>query len=40
VFGYLPVVPIEEISKAFKQEEAEKKEDATAHKDSSSSDSD
>ncbi|KAL9406931.1 hypothetical protein Peur_003903 [Populus x canadensis] len=40
VFGYLPVVPVDEISNAFKQGEPEKKEDATAHKDSDSSDSD
>ncbi|KAB5564852.1 hypothetical protein DKX38_004906 [Salix brachista] len=40
LFGYLPVVPIEEISKAFKQGEEEKKEDATAHEVSDSSDTD
>ncbi|CAK7335846.1 unnamed protein product [Dovyalis caffra] len=40
VFGYLLVVPIDEISQAFKQGDAEKKEDATVHKDSDSSDSD
>ena len=38
VFGYLPVVPVDDISNAFKQGEAEKKEDATAQKDSDSSD--
>ncbi|CAK7336174.1 unnamed protein product [Dovyalis caffra] len=42
VFGYLPLVPIDEISKEFKQEgDAEKKEDATVRKEGSdSSDSD
>ncbi|KDP26801.1 hypothetical protein JCGZ_17959 [Jatropha curcas] len=39
VFGYLPLVPIDEIAKVFKQDEAEKKGNATGHK-SDSSDSD
>ncbi|KAJ9176187.1 hypothetical protein P3X46_011526 [Hevea brasiliensis] len=39
VFGYVPLVPIDEVAEAYKQGEAEKKESATAHKpDSSDSD--
>ncbi|KDO81906.1 hypothetical protein CISIN_1g026954mg [Citrus sinensis] len=44
VFGYLPLVPIDDIAKAFKQSEAPKKEDAPEKEDAkekdSSSDSD
>lgn len=38
VFGYLPLVPIDDIAKAFKQSEAAKKEDATEKDSSSDSD--
>ncbi|OAY32361.1 hypothetical protein MANES_13G012400v8 [Manihot esculenta] len=39
VFGYVPLVPIDDIAKAYKQGKAEKKANETAHK-SDSSDSD
>uniref|UniRef100_A0A2P2IZ93 REF/SRPP-like protein At1g67360 n=1 Tax=Rhizophora mucronata TaxID=61149 RepID=A0A2P2IZ93_RHIMU len=38
VFGYVPLVPLDEISKSFKQGEAEKEEDATAVHSNSDSD--
>ncbi|KAG8641615.1 REF/SRPP-like protein At1g67360 isoform X2 [Manihot esculenta] len=40
VFAYVPLVPIDEIAKAYKQYEAEKKENGTEHKHDDSSDSD
>lgn len=43
IFGYLPLVPVEDIAKEFKKAEADKKQeahDAKDHKEDSSSDSD
>ncbi|XP_065873224.1 REF/SRPP-like protein At1g67360 [Euphorbia lathyris] len=40
IFGYLPLVPIDEITKTYKQKKPEEKEDAAEKKSDSSSDSD